>query len=48
MVNYAQWRSKDGFEAILKNPEAAPRMKAAAAIAKFEPHLYAVAALRTV
>jgi quinol monooxygenase YgiN len=48
VVNYAQWRSKEDFEAMLKNPEAAPHMKAAAAIAKFEPHLYAVAAVHTV
>jgi heme-degrading monooxygenase HmoA len=27
VVNYAQWRSKDDFEAMLKNPEAAPHMK---------------------
>jgi heme-degrading monooxygenase HmoA len=48
VVNYAQWRSKDDFEAMLKNPEAGPHMKAAGAIAKFEPHLYAVAAVHTV
>lgn len=48
VVNYAQWRSKDDFEAMLKNPEVAPHMKAAGAIAKFEPHLYAVAAVHTV
>lgn len=48
VVNYAQWRSKDDFEAMVKNPEVAPHMKAAGAIAKFEPHLYAVAAVHTV
>jgi hypothetical protein len=48
VVNYAQWRSNDDFEAMLKNPEIAPHMKAAGAIAKFEPHLYAVAAVHTV
>ena len=47
VVNYAQWRSKEDFEAMLENPEAAPHMKAAGAIAKFEPHLYAVAAVHT-
>ena len=47
VVNYAQWRSKKDFEAMLENPEAAPHMKAAGAIAKFEPHLYAVAAVHT-
>lgn len=48
VVNYAQWRSKDDFEAMVKNPEVAPDMKAAGPIAKFEPHLYAVAAVHTV
>ena len=37
VVNYGQWRSKEDFEAMLNNPEAAPHMKAAGAIAKFEP-----------
>jgi len=48
VVNYAQWRSKDDFEAMVKSPEVAPHMKAAGPIAKFEPHLYAVAAVHTV
>jgi len=48
VVNYAQWRSKDDFEAMLKSPEAVPHMQAATAIAKFEPHLYAVVAVHTV
>jgi quinol monooxygenase YgiN len=48
VVNYAQWRSRDDFEAMVKNPEVAPHMKAAGPIAKFEPHFYAVAAVHTV
>jgi heme-degrading monooxygenase HmoA len=43
VVNYAQWRSKEDFEAMLQNPEAATHMGEAAGIAeKFEPHLYEV------
>ena len=44
VVNYAQWRSKDDFEAMQSNPEVAPHMKRAAEIAeRFDPVLYAVA-----
>jgi len=43
VVNYAQWRSKEDFEAMFQNPEAAAHMGEAAKIAeKFEPHLYEV------
>ncbi len=43
IVNYAQWRSKEAFEAMLEDPEAMVHMKEAAKIAeKFEPHLYEV------
>ncbi|MBA3424809.1 MAG: antibiotic biosynthesis monooxygenase family protein [Rubrobacteraceae bacterium] len=43
VVNYAQWRSKEDFEAMLENPEAAEHMRKAAELAeKFEPHLYEV------
>jgi len=37
VVNYAQWRSKEDFEAMRPNPEAIPHMKAAAALASFDP-----------
>jgi quinol monooxygenase YgiN len=43
VINYAQWRSQADFEAMLQNPEAQVHMGAAAALAEFEPHLYAVA-----
>jgi len=39
VVNYAQWKSMADFEAMQKNPEAMPHMKAAAALAQFEPIL---------
>jgi heme-degrading monooxygenase HmoA len=42
VVNYAQWRSREDFEAMLKNPEAGVHMGAVARIAAFEPHLYTV------
>jgi hypothetical protein len=37
VVNYAQWRSKDDFEAMRTNAEAIPHMKASAALASFDP-----------
>jgi quinol monooxygenase YgiN len=39
VVNYAQWENKAAFEAMRANPEAIPHMKAAAALAKFDPIL---------
>ena len=43
VTNYAQWRSREDFEAILQNPEAMMHMREAGPIAeKFEPHLYEV------
>jgi quinol monooxygenase YgiN len=43
VVNYAQWASMDDFEAMRKNPEAAPHMQAASALAHAEPILCEVA-----
>ena len=43
VTNYAQWRSREDFEAMLQNAEAMAHMKGAGQIAeKFEPHLYEV------
>ena len=43
VTNYAQWRSREAFEAMLHNQEAAEHMGEAARIAEsFEPHLYEV------
>ena len=43
VVNYVQWESRQDFEAMLENPEAAPHMREAARIAeKYEPVLYEV------
>lgn len=44
VTNYAQWRSREDFEAMLRDPAAAAHMGEAAKIAVgFEPHLYEVA-----
>jgi hypothetical protein len=41
VANYAQWRSVEGFQAMLKNPEAIPHMREAAAMASnFDPNVY--------
>jgi heme-degrading monooxygenase HmoA len=43
VANYAQWRSKEAFEAMLRDREAAEHRGEAAKIAeRFEPHLYEV------
>lgn len=43
VVNYAQWRSREAFEAMLQNAEAGAHMKEAEQIAeKIEPYLYEV------
>ena len=42
VVNYAQWRSRADFEAMLRHPAALPHMQAAAALAQVESHLYEV------
>jgi len=47
VVNYAQWRSRGDFEAMQKNAQAAGHMKAAAAIAKFDPIVCVVASSHT-
>jgi quinol monooxygenase YgiN len=41
VVNYAQWRSQDDLDAMMKDPTAQTHMKEAAAIAiSFEPIYY--------
>jgi len=42
VANYAQWRSREDFEAMLKNPEAVAHMKPIMEIAEFDAHLYEV------
>ena len=43
VVNYAQWQSREDFEAMTKNPEAQAHMKPIMEIAKADFHLYEVA-----
>ncbi len=43
VTNYAQWRSKEDFEAMGKMPEAQAHMKPIMEIAKADFHLYEVA-----
>ena len=42
VVNYAQWRSKDDFDAMMRNPKALLHMAAIILYAKPSPHLYEV------
>ena len=42
VANYAQWRSREDFEAMLKNPDATAHMKPIMALARFDAHLYQV------
>ena len=40
MVNYAQWRSREDYEAMLNNPKAQPHMAEAAGLAEsYDPIL---------
>jgi heme-degrading monooxygenase HmoA len=39
---YAQWRTREDFQALTGNPEAAAHMGRARALASFEPVLYEV------
>ena len=45
VANYAQWRTRADFEAMLEDPRCQEHMAAAAAIAGFEPVLYEVASV---
>lgn len=42
VTNYAQWRSREDFAAMLKNPEAMAHMKPITDIATFDAHTYEV------
>ncbi len=42
VANYAQWRSREDFAAMLKNPEATAHMKPIMEIAKFDAHTYEI------
>lgn len=42
VTNYAQWRSREDFAAMLKNPEARAHMEPITEIATFDAHTYEV------
>jgi antibiotic biosynthesis monooxygenase (ABM) superfamily enzyme len=42
VVNYAQWATVEAFQTMLANPECAPHMDSARALADSDPHLYTV------
>lgn len=42
VINYAQWRTQEDFEAMLANPEARAHMAPITELASAEPHLYQV------
>ena len=47
VTNYAQWRSREDLEAMLRNPAAMPHLKEATELAvKVDPHFYEVATVR--
>jgi hypothetical protein len=40
VVNYAQWKSREDFDAMVKNPEAKAHMKPVMGIVETDFHLY--------
>jgi heme-degrading monooxygenase HmoA len=42
VVNYAQWRSREDFEAFLRNPAAIPLLQKLTSLAPPDAHLYEV------
>ncbi len=47
VVNYAQWRNREAFEAMLQNMKARKHMAKAYELSKPEPHLYKVSSMHT-
>jgi hypothetical protein len=47
-VEYAQWLSRDAFEAMLANPEAQQHMQPISEYAQHQPHLYEVVGVQHV
>ena len=47
VVNYAQWRSKEDFEAMQHDADAVEHMQAAARLAEFDPIVCVVASSHT-
>jgi quinol monooxygenase YgiN len=47
VANYAQWRSREDFEAMLANPDCRAHLRQAADLASFQPLLYTVVDVTT-
>jgi heme-degrading monooxygenase HmoA len=45
VVNYAQWKSKEDFEAMLQNPQAKEHLAEAFKLSQPDPHLYEVVSI---
>ena len=45
VANYAQWSSKEHFEAILQNPQAKEHLAEAFKLSQPDPHLYEVVSI---
>ncbi len=43
VVNYAQWKNKETFDAMMSNSTVTPRRNLSASIGQTEPHFYTVA-----
>jgi quinol monooxygenase YgiN len=42
VANYAQWRSREDLEAMMRHPESRAHLERAAELAEFQPILYTV------
>jgi heme-degrading monooxygenase HmoA len=47
VANYAQWRSREDFEAMLADPSCRPHLRRAADLATYQPLLYTVVDVTT-
>ncbi len=45
VTNYAQWRRREDFEDMMKDPDVGPHMKRAMELGTAEPHLYSVSSV---
>jgi len=48
VINYAQWKTKEDFDAVFRNPSTQEFMKEVASLAKSEPRSYRVASVHHV
>lgn len=45
VVSYAQWRSREDFEATMADPDTQSHLRRVSAVARGTPHLHSVAAV---